>query len=506
MEWAKPDGQIAFALHARLLFQQGDGMPTARRALFEALDVTSVVNGAELRQTKVWPQILAPFCILFATNRTPGVEAGFRFISPRYEDSLNNAGGMRIDAANAEVVPSRQLVETPEILKILFRGSKADLGILKRIRAEGHPTLYEFWRTKIGVTGGGHLRGSGNGYQKLRTTSEVRRKGDGLPGADARELKGWPEITPASFTNIFVEYETLDTFSHSRVHRLRSTELFAGPQTIVHKSPPAVTGRIGVVVSDKGIVFNETFYGYSPGAHPDAAVLVRYLALVLGSKLVVWLALVTSGEFGFERDVIEKATLDRISIPDFDQLETSRRHEIVTLFEGLQSGQATWEDVDGWVRDLYGLGKRDLQIIQDTLEFNLPFAENRRSAQAPPSAAEMERFCEVLRDELRPWCDRFGSRLAVNQTPPSAMSPWHTIAVRPVRREPMQTIPADDWAGLLRAADDAAASEMIVDNGPDGLLIGRLAQRRYWSETQARLLAQRIAWSHVELLKRHAYA
>ena len=91
MEWAKPGGQIVFALHARLLFQQGDGMPTARQALFEALDVTSIVNGVELRQTKVWPQISAPFCILFATNRTPGVEAGFRFISPRIEDSLNGS-------------------------------------------------------------------------------------------------------------------------------------------------------------------------------------------------------------------------------------------------------------------------------------------------------------------------------------------------------------------------------------------------------------------------------
>ena len=63
---------------------------------------------------------------------------------------------------------------------------------------------------------------------------------------------------------------------------------------------------------------------------------------------------------------------------------------------------------------------------------------------------------------------------------------------------------ADDWAGLLGAADEAAASEILVDDGLDGLLIGRLAQRRYWSETQARLLAQRIAWSHVELLKRPA--
>ena len=503
MEWAKPDGQIAFALHARLLFQQGDGMPIARRALFEALDVTSVVNGVELRQTKVWPHISAPFCILFATNRTPGVEAGFRFISPRIEDSLNSAGGMRIDAVNAEVVSSRQFVDTPEILKILFRGSRADLGILERIHAQDHRTLHDFWRERVGVANRRRLRGSGSGYQRLRRTSRIRKRGDGLPGAEAAYLHGLPEITAAPFTSILVDTSSLDVFSHERIHDPRSADLFTGPQTIVHQSPPAVTGRIGVAVCDEGVVFNETFYGYSPSAHPDAALLVRYLALVLGSKLVVWLALVTSGKFGFERDVIEKATLDGIPLPDFDKLTSQQRKDIKYLVGGLQSGKVSWEEVDEWVRRLYGVGRRDWEVISDTLKFNLPFAENKCKAQAVPSSDERRRFCDVLREELRPWCDRFGSRLAVDEIPTSERSPWHAIAIWTGRREPAETIPSDTWTELLRAADKAAASEILIENEPSELLIGRLAQMRYWSATQARLLAQRIAWAHIDLLKGH---
>ena len=507
MEWAKPDGQIAFALHARLLFAQGDGMPAARQALFEALDVTSVVNGAELRQTKVWPHILAPFCILFGTNRKPGVEAGFRIISPRIEDSLNSAGGMRIDAANGEIVASRKLVETPEILKVLFRGSKADLGVLERIRAAGHPTLYEFWKEKFGLGERGRLRGSGNGYQKLRTTSRVRRRGgDGLPGVDASYLRGRRQITTGPFTSILVDSSLLDLFEHERIHDPRSIDLFAGPQAIVHESPPKSTARISVAVSDEGIVYNTSFHGYCPGAHPDAALIVCYLALVLGSKLAIWFALVTSGRFGVERDVVEKIALDRLPLPRFDKLTPLQRVEIGRLVEGVESGEVLWEEVDEWVMRLYGLGERDLQVIFDTLEFSLPFAENKRNAQALPSSDERERFCEVLREELMPWCDRFGSRLAVYQIRPLTMSPWQGIAVRTGLREAEETVTEDDWAGLLRAADEVAATEILVDDGPDGLLIGRLAQRRYWSKTQARLLAQRIAWSHVELLKRHADA
>ena len=507
MEWAKPDGQISFALHARLLFAQGDGMPAARQALFEALDITSVVNGAELRQTKVWPQILAPFCILFGRNRIPGPDAGFRVISPRIEDSLNRAGAMRIDTANAEVVASRQLVETPEILKILFRGSKADLGVLERIRAEGHPTLYDYWKENFGLGERGRLRGSGNGYQKLRTTSSLpRRGGDGLPGVDASYLRGRHQITTGPFTSILVDSSLLDLFEHERIHRRRSVELFAGPQAIVHESPPKSTARISVAVSDEGVVYNTSFHGYCPGPHPDAALLVRYLALVLGSKLAIWFALVISGRFGVERDVVEKIALDRLPLPRFDQLTLLQRDEIGRLIEGLDSGEVTWEEVDEWVMRLYGLGQRDLQVVFDTLEFNLPFAENKRNAQALPSSKERKRFCEILRDELMPWCNRFGSRLAVYQIPPLTMSPWQAIAVRTGFGDVMETVSEDDWAGLLRAADETAATEILVEKGRDRLLIGRLAQRRYWSETQARLLAGRIAWSHVELLKRHANA
>ena len=505
MEWAKPDGQIAFALHARLLFQQGDGMPIARRALFEAVDVTSVINGVELRQTNVWPQITAPFCVLFATNRKPGVESGFRFVSPRLEQPLNGAGGMRIDTLNSGIVSSQQLGETPEILKILFRGTKADLGIVERIRAQGNPTLFDFWREKVGGEYRGRLRRSGSGYQTLKPSSRVRRHGDGLPGADARYLQGLPEIT-AGPLDVLIDTESLGSFSQDRIHDPRSRDFFTGPLMVIHKSPVATTGRIGVGVCDEDVVFNETFYGYSAAGHRDAAMLVRYLALVLGSKLAVWLALVTSGEFGFEREVIEKVTLDRIPLPDFDEFDAHQRGEIGSLVDALHSIEASWDDVDRWVARLYGLGRRDLQVIYDTLEFSLPFAQSKRNAQAVPTLFERERFCAVLRDELRPWCERFGSTIAVDRIPALAMSPWQAIAVRKPLAEAAEPISAGDWAGLLRAADETAASEILVPNGPDRLLIGRLAQRRYWSETQARLLAQRIAWSHVELLKVHADA
>lgn len=502
MEWAKPGGQIAFALHARLLFQQGDGMTEARLALFEALDVTAIINGVELRQTKVWPEIDAPFCILIATNNIPGAGGSFRFISPRLEQGLNESGSMRIDALNAELVRAAQLVATPDLLKILFRGTRADLGIIERIRAHGHPTLQAYWRRSIGEIEQGKLKGSGNGYQLLRRSSRIRKNGDGLPGVDASYLRKLrlPDITAESFTSPFIQPDGLKVFARERIHDPRSTELFAGPLVLVHKSPPAATSRIGIAVADAGVIFNETFYGYSAASHPHSAVLVRYLAFIFGSKLATWMALVTSGEFGFEREVIEKTTLDRIPIPDFDAIPLERHGEIVRLFEMLCADRITWTEIDEWVAHLYGLGSRDLQVIADTLEFNLPFSANKNKAQSPPGAAERAEFRDVLTHELSAWCERFGRRPAVRDIEQLVNSPWCGIEVRFGNTLPAQTIAASDWAGLLLAADEVAASE-ILHPTDDTLLIGRLAQQRYWSPTQARLLAQRIIWSHLGRLE-----
>lgn len=499
MEWAKPGGQIALALHARLLFQQGDGMAEARQALFRALDVTSVINGSDLRQTKVWPEISAPFCLLLATNDQPEAGAGFRLISPRLETGLNASGVMRVDARSAEIISTQQMAETPEVLKILYRGTKADLGLIERIRTLDHPTLEAWWRDAIGISDRGSMAGAGNGYQTLKASSRVRAKGDGLPGAPARYLHGLPDVTPASLDDLLIDTARLPSFQHDRLHDPRDTRLFHAPVAVVHQSPPAERGRIRVGVADRHVAYNESFYGYCPGETAEAGLFVRYLALVIGSRFALWFALMTSGKFGFEREVIEKAALDRMPLPDFRTLSRERRDEAASLFDDVVDSRRNWIDVDLWVAALYGLGRNDLQTISDTLAYSLPFSETKIAAQARPDEATKGRFCERLRSELEPWTERFNTAIQVHPIHTRATSPWFGLLLHTERTEVLK-FSAVDWEGMLSLADATAATELIVETGRGGLLVARLAQNRFWSETQARLLAQHIAWSHLDIL------
>jgi hypothetical protein len=433
MEWARPDGQIALALHARLIFQQGDGMPTARRAIFQALDVSAIINGAELRGTRVWPNISAPFCLLFATNRSPAAGAGFRFVSPHLERPLNSTGVMRIDPSSAPMISRQEMIDCPPLLKIMFRGTQADLQIYERLRANGLPTFAEHWTRMFGRHRG-RPQSAGNGYQKLRPSSRARNRGpDRLPGVPANYLIGLPELTPASMETLNIDGTRLHPFRLERIHDPRPRSLFLGPLLIVHQSPPATTARIKVGVSVDDVVFNETYYGYSAHDHADGQRLVRYLAVILSSKVALWLALMTSGKFGVERDVVEKTTIDRLLIPPFDHLgvaDLAAVDEIFSAAAAAPDDEEAWDRVDMFAGLRYGLNASELQVIADTLRFNSPFSGSRRAAQQHASAAEVLTFCDVLEKELRPWGARYG-RGGLRAIPESNVqfAPWRSVRI-----------------------------------------------------------------------------
>jgi len=503
MEWAKPGGQIAFALHGRLLFQQADGMTNARSAIFRAVDMSGVINGAALRQTQVWPEIAAPFCLVFARNQLPPPSDAFRFVTPHLEEGLNGAGAMRIDAANAEFVSSTQVAERPELLKILFRGTALDLEVFERMTSNGLLSLDKLWRSYFGEYRG-KPRQAGNGYQRLRDSSRVREKGDGQPGVSASYLSDLFELVPDAMTGLLVDTDKLTKFAQKRIHDPRPRSLFLKQLLIVHKSPPAEFGRIRVAVSDSDLVFNESYYGYSANTHDNSALLVRYLALMIGSKPALWYVLMTSGEFGFEREVVEKIIIDNIPVAPFESLDSAALAAVPVLFDAIvqEDSPENWAKVDAWAASLYGLNEQDLHVIDDTLRYNLPFASNKRAAQTPPTKDEVTTFCHSLKNELATWAQR--EEMVVDVQPMSLPigSPWSVFRICASAEDNWQcAMPADEWPEVLRVADRLASTEVILpDPDTKSLWIARLNQARYWSHSQARLVARRIVWEHLDTL------
>ena len=140
----------------------------------------------------------------------------------------------------------------------------------------------------------------------------------------------------------------------------------------------------------------------------------------------------TSGEFGVEREVIEKIIIDHIPVRPLESLAPDALGQINPLFDALvqQDSPENWAAVDAWAATLYGLREQDLQIIDDTLRFNLPFASNRKTAQKPPTQDEVMAFCDALENELKSWAEREGSTVKAQPVVLGGHWPWSVVRVR----------------------------------------------------------------------------
>lgn len=508
MEWARPNGRISFALHARLLFLSADGMTNARQALFNSLDITGVINGTEIRQSNVWPGIAAPFCILLARNSIPGVGAGFRYLSPHSEGPLNHTGSWRIDPTQGDLITSEEIRRRPQLLKALFRGTRLDIELVDRIADRRFPTLGEYWAKNFGGTPHQAVN-SGIGYKKLHKGSGPNPNEGYQLGHSAQRLFKTPVLIKSQTLDLVIDSSTYPLFEELGIGRLdrdRDYGIYQGPLLLVKESPPVKHSRMRCSVSFDNLVFNQSYHGYSGHAHDHGRLLIKYLSLFVGSKITLWHSLITSGRFGVEREVVEKRTIADSPMPPFEALTASQLADCERLFDALAHAESEtkWFEVDVWLASLFGLTSDDVKVISDTLTFGLPFAQNQHEAALPAGSEAKLAFSKQLASDLQPWGKRFKRPLSVRAIPPLPLSPWvyayigkgdDTEAVAAFQR--MSSI-SEATEGL---GDRLSATEFIhVDEAGDCLILARLNQARYWSVSQARLVARRIIWEHVDFL------
>jgi hypothetical protein len=124
----------------------------------------------------------------------------------------------------------------------------------------------------------------------------------------------------------------------------------------------------------------------------------------------------------------------------------------------------------------------------------------RKAAQAPTKDSETAVFRTALISELQPWAQGSGKMINAHPVILPGDSPWEVIRISTA--PPSEEFTTNrDWPEILRVADQLAATEVIHPDAAAGCIwVAGLKQARYWSDSQARLVARRIAWEHMDFL------
>lgn len=480
--WAKSDGWIAFALHARLLFKTSTKGRDARIKLFDSIEVTGVLNGAAMRNTLVWPEVTAPFCVLFARNRKPTDESAFYFVSP-VQEPQNDDGRMRVDYASAQPVALSYLRASPDILKALFRGTALDVAALNRVRSSVAIEIATYWKD--------NELAAGQGY---KIAAEQKRQ------EDASAIHGLPDLGGQMPNELVLDTKTLPAFNRAQLHRRRNPDIYRAPLVLIKKSPPA-TGAVRTTCVFSDVAYHEQFFGYSTHGHANAEMLAKYVALLVNSDFFLWYLLMTSGEFGVERESLHKLDIDRFPIVPFEIVPDSLRARIPELFDSLAAGDADASArVTVWACDVYGLAESDRNVIVDTLSVALPFTASITRAQAHPTEEEKQAFATMLRDILTPFSSAVGRSLEVSLVLADTESQWDAFIVSAGRVPLTEQITSKHLDRVLKTADETGASLVVLPLKDQPVLIAAvLGQYRYWTRTHARLCGLDFLQEHVDV-------
>ena len=484
MEWARPGGRIALALAGRWLFKMTDTGFAARRAIFRALAITGILNGTSLRQTAVWPNTDQPFCLLFADNRIPREDDEFVLVSPEWEPELNGKGRMRIDALDAIGLSVSRAADIPYFVKTLYRGSSVDLAVLEKIKTFSGLTIGAYWKRVARLA-------YGRGYEPTGENN------------DDSFLKNKPSLLPEYAEHPFtVLVNKLDPYVPRGLHRPRDPRIYDGPLVLIRETnrPDRALGR--ALYCAKGVAYTRSYYGFSTAGHAESHLLAMYLLVLIHSRVFEFHSLMTSGKFGFEREVIQVLDVNMLPFRPLEKLSQKERAAIQVSAEGLLNDKPDWDFLDGAVARLYGLSELDQQTIADTLSTRAPFATVRNHAGKAITAQEAETFRVHLETELGNVLAASGHRVMVSLLGNAAQHlPWRFLGVSLNDRPIPHGLPTL-W---LDAADDLAASRItLVDAREPCLAVGLLDRYRYWTPTQARLLASDLLWQHGALLEERA--
>ena len=476
MEWAKPGGRIALALHGRWLFKQSKQGIQSRNTILQALHITGILNGAALRNTEVWPRVTAPFCLVFAENHLPNSNAGFFFVSPQLDPALNKEGRLRIDAQAAEPVLIRDVIDKPWLLKSLFRGNRLSSEVINKVFSQKWPTLKDYWKKNDLALG--------EGYQ---TTASGKY--------DADFLKGRLDATADYNAHPYVIVpDALNKFERNKVYRRKDKEIYEQPVVLIREGfrYNRNLGRAILVKNKDEIAFSQSYFGLSCFGSEYADCLADYVFLLFHSNFLFFYQLSTGSQFGVERDAIFPDNIKNIPFVPLELLTQNQLKRITSLTKQILSDQYVdlWSEVDELIEEIYGLNQWDRQVIEDTLKTDLPAGtEDARLAANPCNPEQKKAFKDALHASMEPFFSVTGRELSISLCNNGNTKPWIFIDIDASGQ--LQRVSDDLSPNILTKADDLMVSRIIQtwEYHPGCLRIGILDQARYWTATQARLLA-----------------
>ena len=468
LQWCRPGGVIGMVVHARFLFS--DEATEVRARWFSLARVTGVLNGMFLRkERRIWPSNSQPFCAVVALNELPQPDDSFYYLSPRLEPVLGQNGEFRLDPRSATAVSLTLAARERHVFKTLARGSALDLDLVSRL-GRSRISLRDYFE-QLGVTL----------HQGFIAGKQHLQHADALQGLSVLEGDDKPEyvVEVADLEKIEQRFPSL------KLQWPRDPIIYRGPHVLFRQAPKLAMAQRGAVCTDGDVVYSRSFYGVPVSRCPK--VVADFMFVVSYADIFLYWTLMTSSQFGVERETFNMADIEDFPVPPMTALIGEVATKISDVAERIRAGGAPWQQVNRLMTEVYGLSTFDQQLIEDVIAYEAPYPKTLAAGlqDVPRNGEAVQTFAQVLASTLAELDER--SLSVRSHTVSDDDGPWQFLRMGvDVRHSPDLAL-VKRLLTLVR--EPLQASEIRLQLGDQDWLVGRIRHARYWTRSQARLLA-----------------
>lgn len=343
----KENGNICLLMPSKgLLFNRSNSSRIYRKHLFSDNEVLAIINLSIYRKF-LFDHASGPAAAIIYTPQKLKKIQPIVYCTPKPVYTIEDNRKFSIDPSDICRIPF-DLINDDRIWKIAMWGTPRDLELIGKIHSS-FPNLFSFITENGMKTAEGYKRGN----KRRQCTDFI-----GLPIIDAK-----------SFTPYYIESHKLPVvdFCDFECTVEKNREVFKAPHLIVKQSH-----KNGVFLSevlDYDAVFNHSLLG----VHGEIDKL-KYLSIIIGSKLFTYYHILTNRKWLVERDELEAGDIWETPIP----IPTSEELiEANNIFNELVKDPNKKEKAELFVRRMYRLKKYENIQIDDVVKYTFDYFKNK---------------------------------------------------------------------------------------------------------------------------------
>lgn len=360
----KKEGLVCLLMPSKgLLFNRSQTSSKYRQELFSNNIVYTIINLSVYRRN-LFDHACGPAAVIIYSPTNNSDEqrhaANYQIVycTPKPRFNIEDDKKFSIDPTDICKLPN-DLIHNDLIWKIAMWGNPRDLELIEKIQYT-FPSFEKFIEDNNMVSAEGFKRGNRKNY--------------------CNDFIDMPIIDAKSFPNSSSNLLSLDKVDFTDFECIVSNkrEIFKTPHLLIKQSHR--NGKFLSIVLDFDAVFNHSILG----VHGDENKL-KYLSLIIGSRVFSFYHILTNRKWLIERDELEAGDIWNTPIPVPSKEELA---EATILYDNYAFTESNQNVVEQFVRKMYRLYDYEGYQIDDVIEYTFDYFQMRNRSKSFNAARE----------------------------------------------------------------------------------------------------------------------